>query len=97
VTPDGRRIGRLDHVFKEAQHVIAAQILQSTPTRIELRVMRAPQYATRDEAIMRAELLARLGATVEVTFRYVDELPRTAQGKFRAVVSACAHAHHGGT
>jgi len=97
VTPDGRRIGRLDHVFKEAQHVIAAQILQTTPTQIELRIMRAPQYATRDEAVLRAALLARLGATVAVTFRYVDELPRTAQGKFRAVVSACAHAQHGGT
>jgi phenylacetate-CoA ligase len=97
VTPDGRRIGRLDHVFKEVPHVIAAQILQTTPACIELRVMRAPQYAARDEAAMRAALLARLGAAVTVTFRYVDELPRTAQGKFRAVVSACTPAHQGDT
>ncbi len=34
VTPDGRRIGRMDHVFKDALLVKEAQILQSSrPTR----------------------------------------------------------------
>jgi phenylacetate-CoA ligase len=95
VTPDGRRIGRLDHVFKDAQHVIAAQILQTTPAHLELRVMRTPQYAARDEDALRAQVCARVGNEMQITFRYVDELPRTAQGKFRAVVSVCARTSDG--
>ncbi len=39
VTPDGRWIGRLDHVFKEQLDVAEAQILQETPAAIEVLVV----------------------------------------------------------
>jgi phenylacetate-CoA ligase len=89
VTPDGRRIGRLDHIFKGVAHVVAAQILQYAPDCLELRIVRAPEFTPQDERDLRAHLAARVGADVTVQCTYIAELPRSAQGKFRAVVSQC--------
>ena len=38
VTPDGRWIGRMDHVFKEQREIAEAQILQDDASAIEVRV-----------------------------------------------------------
>jgi phenylacetate-CoA ligase len=87
ITPDGRRIGRLDHVFKGIRHVTAAQIIQHSVTRTEIKIIRAPQYTTEDEVMIRRHFLERVGDTAELTFSYTDTIPRTTRGKFRAVVS----------
>lgn len=91
ITPDGRRIGRLDHVFKGIRHVTAAQIIQHSLTRAEIKLVPAPQYTAADEAMIRRHFLDRVGDTIELTFSYTDTIPRTANGKFRAVVSHVAH------
>src|SRR5690606_38406780 len=39
VTPDGRRIGRLDHVFKDARFIQEAQIRQTAPDRLRILVV----------------------------------------------------------
>jgi phenylacetate-CoA ligase len=89
ITPDGRRIGRLDHVFKGVAHVIVAQIVQYAPDAVTIRVVRDDAYSAADEAALRAHFAARAGADIAVDFAYESALPRTPQGKFRAVVSHC--------
>lgn len=40
VTPDGRRIGRMDHIAKDMVNVRECQIVQSEADRIEIRIVR---------------------------------------------------------
>jgi phenylacetate-CoA ligase len=83
-TPDGRLVGRLDHLFKDARQVREAQIVQRQLDEIIVRVVREPGF---DEAPVRAEARQRLGAGMRVRFEYLDAIPRTAAGKLRFVVS----------
>lgn len=87
VTPDGRLVGRLDHVFKEQHDVAEAQILQETNREIEVLVVPLPGYdASRERTLIR-EIRARLGDEIGIRIRHVDKIPREPNAKFRAVKS----------
>ncbi|HUK56201.1 MAG TPA: hypothetical protein VLY20_06040 [Nitrospiria bacterium] len=86
-TPEGRIVGRLDHLFKDATRVREAQIVQSRPDEVVIRVVRNPGYSPHDEQRIRAEARLRLGDSIRVRFEYVERIDRTAGGKFRFVVS----------
>jgi phenylacetate-CoA ligase len=84
-TADGRRIGRLDPVFKSHLSVREAQIEQETLERIRVRYVPAPGFTSTDAKSIVARLQARLGP-VQVVLEPVPQVPRTANGKFRAVI-----------
>ncbi len=86
-TPDGRLIGRLDHLFKDVRHVREAQIVQQQTDELILRIVKAPGYGEQDENIVLAEARQRLGDGMKIRFEYVDALERTAGGKVRFIVS----------
>ncbi|MBX7167437.1 MAG: hypothetical protein K1X74_13995 [Pirellulales bacterium] len=86
LSPDGRKVGRLDPVFKAALRVREAQIVQERLTRLVVRVVPAPGYAEADAAAIRAAICQRMGE-VEVDIEIVDRLERTSAGKLRAVIS----------
>ena len=90
ITPDGRRIGRLDPVFKADRPIREAQIIQET--RDTLRVLYAPTdaYTAADGAALIQRIHDRVGPEMTVVLEAVDAVPRTANGKFRAVVSRVA-------
>jgi len=85
-TRDGRRIGRLDPVFKADLAVREAQIVQEALERIRVRVVADAGYGDRTREGIRRNLRERLGP-VDVVVEEVDALPRGPNGKFRAVVS----------
>ena len=87
VTPDGRLVGRLDHVFKDALNVVEAQLFQPDVDTVIVRVVRRAGYGPADEAMILRELRLRLGQAIVLTFEYVDQIPRTSNGKFRFAVS----------
>ena len=87
LTPDGRLIGRLDHLFKDSHHVQEAQIIQNSIDEVILRVVKHESYSIKDEEIIRAEALLRLGSALKVNFEYVERIERTSSGKFRFIVS----------
>lgn len=87
VTPDGRWIGRLDHIFKEQLDIAEAQILQETTDAIEVRIVPRPSFGPRAEQALLKEIHSRLGEEIRVDLRIVDEIPREPNGKFRAVKS----------
>lgn len=91
LTPDGRRIGRLDPVFKTDMPIIEAQIVQESLEHLRVLVVPAVGYnaQTGQEIIQR--LQERVGKT-QVTVETLERIPRTANGKFRAVVSHLAPA-----
>lgn len=90
VTPEGGRIMRFDYLFKDTHHVREAQIVQREAGAIILRIVRRDGYSSRDEAVLREEVRQWISPTIAVVFDYVDDIPRQANGKFRAVVSDLA-------
>lgn len=86
VTPEGRRVGRLDPVFKADLPIREAQIVQVSLERVALRVVPAPGFGRRHEEDLRKRLRARLGPTMEIAVERVERLPRGKAGKLRAVV-----------
>ncbi len=91
-TPDGRSVGRLDHLFKDAVHVREAQLEQQRVEELIVRIVKADGFAEHEEAIIRTEARQRLGDAIQLRFEYVSAIPRTANGKFRFVVSSLSHA-----
>ena len=86
VTPEGRLVGRLDHIYKGVEHVVEGQIVQESVGRIVLRVVRDSGYQPRDEALLLRHARERLGPAMDVGVDYVECIPRTASGKFLGVV-----------
>ena len=93
--PDGRKIGRLDHVFKAVPHIVAAQIIQHDLYHTEIVIVPDVHYEQSYEKIIRAKFTERTSADIALQFTYRSFLPRTARGKFRAVVSKIAKENHG--
>ena len=87
ITRDGRHIGRLDPVFKADLPITEAQIIQED--RGTLRVLYVPTatYTEADGASLVRRIHDRTGDDMQVILEAVDAVPRTANGKFRAVIS----------
>jgi len=86
-TPDGRLIGLLDHIFDDQIDIAEAQIFQETPLAIEMRVVRRPTYNETSEKQLEKAIRARLGQRIKIEMRYVNQIPREPNGKFRLVKS----------
>jgi phenylacetate-CoA ligase len=85
VTPDGRLIGRLDHVFKQQTSVSEAQIVQDRPDRIRVFVVPSPDWCDASEALLVQEIRKRLGDEIGISVERTGAIPREPNGKFRAV------------
>jgi len=85
ITRDGRRIGRLDPVFKAARGIREAQIVQDDYGKFRIRIVPAEGYTDADGKAVAANLAQRTGPA-EVRVETVERIERTAAGKFRAVV-----------
>jgi phenylacetate-CoA ligase len=86
LTRDGRRIGRLDPVFKADLPIREAQIVQESLDLFKVRIVPAQGYKPKDGEAIVKRLQDRLGR-IEVVLELVERIPRSANGKFRAVVS----------
>ena len=85
-TADGRSVGRLDPVFKGDLPIREAQIIQRRDLRIEVLVVPEPTFTSRHETDLIRELRARLGEGLPISILRVPAIPRTASGKFQAVL-----------
>jgi phenylacetate-CoA ligase len=87
VLPNGTRVGRMDHVFKDMVNVKEAQIQQRRRGHMVICVVRGAGYSSHDEEELLREARKRVGDKMDIEIAYSDELPRTATGKLRLVVS----------
>lgn len=85
ITRDGRRIGRLDPVFKGTRGIVEAQIVQDDYDKFRVRVVPSEVYSESDGRQIQDSLLARVGEA-HVRIEIVDRIKRTSGGKFKAVV-----------
>jgi phenylacetate-CoA ligase len=84
-TIDGRRIGRLDPVFKAGWPIREAQVIQESLDAIRVRLVPSDGFDDAIQQEVARQLQARLG-NVAIEFEKVPEIPRGANGKFRSVI-----------
>ena len=85
--PDGRQLVRFHGIFINQPHVREGQVIQEALDRIRVKIVPVNGFGTADEQDIVARIQQRLGATVQVIVEPVDSIPRTASGKFKAVIS----------
>jgi phenylacetate-CoA ligase len=83
--PDGRAVGRLDPVFKADLHIVEAQIIQDALDRVRVRYVPAAGHSPGDARAIVQDIHQRMGP-VQVELEKVESIPRSANGKFRAVI-----------
>lgn len=88
LTRDGRRIGRLDPVFKADLPIREAQIIQETREHLVVRYVPSPGCSPAALDALATRLHERIGE-MRITFEPVEQIPRSANGKFKAVISKC--------
>lgn len=83
---DGRHLGRLDPIFKTELPIREAQVIQESFGKFMFVIVPAKGWAGSHERALRRQARSFLG-DVHIKVEYVDQIPRDASGKFRAVVS----------
>lgn len=86
ITRDGRRIGRLDTMFKRDLGIVEAQIVQEDLDDFTLNVVPDGTFSEQTKAHLISGLIERVG-DVHVRVVLLDKVPRTRMGKFRGVIS----------
>jgi len=87
-TPDGRLVGRMDHVFKGRFDIGEAQLVQDSLDELKVFVVPGEGWGSDSRRSLEREIHRRLGSTMRVDIRETDTLVREANGKLRAVKSS---------
>ena len=87
VLSDGSLVGRVGFIYQDAVNVAEAQVIQEKIGEAILRVVRGPRYTTRDEEGILQQVEKRFGDRLQVSFDYVERVPRSANGKVRLMVN----------
>ena len=86
-TPDGRAVGRIDHIFKGVTGIQECQVVQETLNAVRLLIVADETFDARQEQLLRENARARLGDAIRVELVPVPAIPRRRAGKFRGVLS----------
>ena len=87
ITPEGAHIMRFGYIFKRTEHIKECQVVQKELGSMIVRIVKRNGYKEETENELRAAIKDWISPTIRVQFEYVDEIPRTKAGKFKAVVS----------
>lgn len=88
ITPEGRRVGRLDPAFKGIEGIALAQVVQRAIDRLEVKVVLAEVSGDAfDESLLLKNFRERTSEKMQIEVSYHQDIERGANGKFKAVVS----------
>ena len=85
-TPDGKMIGRLDHIYKGLKNIAEAQIVQERLDEVRILVVPFDGFSKSEESRLLSNARCRLGQNIAIKVERVASIPRTRTGKFRGVV-----------
>ncbi|HAC88301.1 MAG TPA: hypothetical protein DCF95_10190 [Gammaproteobacteria bacterium] len=85
-TPDGRKIGRIDHIFKGLSGISEAQVIQKAPDRCVVKIASTKNNSAVDFQIIISNLQDRTFPNMNVEIEIVDHIPKGPNGKFRGVI-----------
>lgn len=83
---DGQKMVRFHGVFTGIESVMMAQLIQKSLRLILIKLVVDDSYSIESELEMVKRLKSQLGE-VEVSFKYVDEIDKDKNGKYKAVIS----------
>jgi phenylacetate-CoA ligase len=84
-TPDGRFINRFETVFDAELPIREAQIIQETRSRLRVLFVPAAGFGEEHRSAL-VERVRQVASGMEIIPEAVEDIPRTASGKFRLVV-----------
>ena len=88
ITPEGRRVGRLDPIFKAVGGLQETRIVQDRIDHVRVEVVTGGRpIPTAQRETLRHELATRLGPLMDIDIVETAAIPRTASGKLRTVVN----------
>lgn len=88
VTPEGRRIGRLDPAFKGIEGIRYAQVVQKEINLIEIKiVLNDGQGKSFDKELLIQNFKERTSPHINFVITCQDDIERDANGKFKSVVN----------
>lgn len=93
ITPEGMRVMRFGYLFKDTESIKEAQVVQREEGSIVIRLVKRETYSSFVEDHIRNQVRNWISPSLKVYFEYVDEIPRSSSGKFRAVVSELRQNH----
>jgi phenylacetate-CoA ligase len=80
-------LGRLDPVLKGVRNIVESQLEQESLDSLRVRFVPAPGFSGEDLHMFEDNLRARVGRSIHLEFECTDRIPRSANGKFRFVIS----------
>jgi phenylacetate-CoA ligase len=80
-------LGRLDPVLKGVRNIVESQIEQESLEVLRIRFVPAPRFTAEDLHVLENNLRAQVGRNIHLEFECTDRIPRSANGKFRFVIS----------
>lgn len=87
VLKDGRKIGRLDHIFKDSINIVEAQFVQQKRGEVDLYIKKSKNYLYNDELLIKKNIIEKLGKNFNVNFFYVENIEKTNNGKLKQVIN----------
>ena len=85
-TPDGRKIGRIDHIFKGLNGISEAQVIQDALDHCTIKVIAQSALPEAEIDTLRHNFSARTGGALRITVETVTSIPRGPNGKFKSVL-----------
>ena len=80
-------LGRLDPVLKGVRNIVESQLEQESLDVLRVRFVPAARFTAEDLQMLETNLRARVGRSIHLEFECTDRIPRSANGKFRFVIS----------
>lgn len=85
VLKDGRKLGRLDHIFKTVEFLKEAQIIQHDFTDIEVKYVPSKNLSPEDKNLLMNRLHKYIGSDVRYELNEVPHIERGLNAKFKLV------------
>lgn len=80
-------IRRLDFIFKDQINIKEAQIVQKSLDLVEFRIVKGRKYSLEDDQTLKRDIEVYLSGKIEYQIVYVDEIPKTKNGKMKFIIS----------
>lgn len=72
-------------VFKKADHIIKAQIIQKSEKNVTVKLVKDDGYDKKEEDYIKSKIRDILGGSIELNFNYVRDIELGPNGKFKTV------------
>lgn len=87
VLNDGRRVMRFDYLFKGTDDIKEIQVCQYKKGQVVFKLVSRIGQSDALEQELEAQFVKWMGEGMDLVFEYVDHIPRSKTGKFKAVQS----------